>query len=389
MEKEQKNVLGGFEVILDSFVPKTEEEEQLENFAKDNELENQDNNNNKIEDPVLEKMKKDGVVDKESGKEQKETKPKKDSDNDKDTEEEQQTSEVQTVKEPENTPNSSMNEETMVTGFFDAISEKLGWENITDEEKPKDVEALLDYFSNIIEQESKPQYASEEIEALDNFVKQGGDLRKYFAAEQDIDLDNIDITDENNQKLVVRQLLKEKGFSDKQINKKIDKYVDAGLLEDEAEDAVEDLKEIAGQKKEQLLKEQKMAYDKYIKQQQQFCDNVVNEIKNLNNIRGIAIPEKDKRVLIDYILKPDSDGMTKYQKDYRRGGVKSLIESAYFTMNADKLINSARREGNNSAIEKLKNNLRNTSINTKSKQIDNRNSDDTIWGSFTRHLRMS
>lgn len=389
MEKEQKNVLGGFEVILDSFVPKTEEEEQLENFVKDNELENQDNNNNKIEDPVLEKMKKDGVVDKESGKEQKETKPKKDSDNDKDTEEEQQTSEVQTVKEPENTPNSSMNEETMVTGFFDAISEKLGWENITDEEKPKDVEALLDYFSNIIEQESKPQYASEEIEALDNFVKQGGDLRKYFAAEQDIDLDNIDITDENNQKLVVRQLLKEKGFSDKQINKKIDKYVDAGLLEDEAEDAVEDLKEIAGQKKEQLLKEQKMAYDKYIKQQQQFCDNVVNEIKNLNNIRGIAIPEKDKRVLIDYILKPDSDGMTKYQKDYRRGGVKSLIESAYFTMNADKLINSARREGNNSAIEKLKNNLRNTSINTKSKQIDNRNSDDTIWGSFTRHLRMS
>ena len=66
----------------------------------------------------------------------------------------------------------------------------------------------------------------------------------------ELDLDNFDIEDEGNQKIIVRELLKEKGFSNKQIEKKISKYEDAGLLEDEAEDALEDLKEIRQQKKE-------------------------------------------------------------------------------------------------------------------------------------------
>lgn len=55
--------------------------------------------------------------------------------------------------------------------------------------------------------------------------------------------------DESNQKLVVKQFLKEKGISAKQIEKKISKYEEAGLLEDEAQDALESLKEIKEDKK--------------------------------------------------------------------------------------------------------------------------------------------
>ena len=388
MEKENKQVLGGFETILDGFIPKTEQEDAIEDFK--NNLEDEE----KIEDPVIAKMKKDKNLKteqeepteedgKESEEQEEEEEPiKKAKTTTSPKQEEEQQEEQKVGEQPE--------ESEMVSGFFNAIAEKLGWEGITEEETPNTVEDLINYFSDIIEQESKPQYASEEVEALDNFVKQGGDIKEYFKVDAQINLDNIDLDNEDNQKLVVRQLLLEKGFSEKQVNKKIEKYIDAGLLEDEAQDAVEDLKELNEQKKEQLLKEQKIAYDNYVKQQRVFYDNVVNEIKNLNNIRGIAIPEKDKRVLIDYILKPDSDGMTKYQKDYRKGGIKNLIESAYFTMNADKLINSAKREGNNSAIEKFKNNLKNTSVNTKTRSANTvKKDDDTIWGSFTRHLRMS
>lgn len=385
MDGKEKNVLGGFEAIIDNFIPKTEQEDNLEGLKDGLNVETQET----IEDPVISKMKKDGTIKKEK-KDSTEDKESKDNDDEiidniKPVDDRKNTTE----KTDQNQSSDGFDEQTMVNGFFDAIAEKLGWEGVTDEERPNDVESLIDYFSNLIEQESKPQYASEEIEALDNFVKQGGDLNKYLSIEAEINLDDIDLEDETNQKIVVKQLLKEKGFSDKQINKKIEKYVDAGLLEDEAQDAIEDLKEIKEQKKEQLLQEQKKAYDSYVKQQRQFYNNVVDEIKNLNNIRGIAIPEKDKRILIDYILKPDSDGMTKYQKDYKKGGIKNLIESAYFTMNADKLLDSAKRQGSNTAIEKLKNNLRNTSINTKTKNINNRSEDDTIWGSFTRHLRTS
>jgi len=105
-------------------------------------------------------------------------------------------------------------------------------------------------MQDVVEENSKPDYASDEVAALDEFVRNGGKLQDYFKTDHELDLDNIDIEDEHSQKTVVRQLLKEKGFSDKQIEKKIQKYEDAGLLEDEAEDAIEDLKEIKQQKKE-------------------------------------------------------------------------------------------------------------------------------------------
>lgn len=123
--------------------------------------------------------------------------------------------------------------------------------------------------------------------------------------------------------------------------------------------------------------------------QQKFYNNVVSEIKGLKNIRGITVPEKDKKVLIDYILKPDTDGKTKYQKDYAKGGVKNLIESAYFTMNADKLLEAAKKAGSNSAIDRFKNSLKTTSVNTRSKQISKSSDDEPIWSNIARKLRIS
>ena len=386
MEKKETNVLGGFETIIDSFIPKTEQEIELENFENKVNDDDDDDENKKVEDPIVAKMKKEGKI-KTTSEEQD---PDKDNDDNDNVVDPKQDESDENVDESKNQINFDSNETEMVTNFFDAIAEKLEWADVTDEEKPKSVEDLINYFSKVIEEDSKPQYASEEVEALDNYVKQGGDLAKYLQIDAELDLDEIDLDDETNQKLVVKSLLREKGFNEKQIDKKISKYIDAGLLEDEAQDAIEDLKEIKEQKKEQLLAEQKRAYEQYRQRQQDFCDNVVTEIKNLKNIRGIAIPEKDKKVLMDYILKPDSDGKTKYQKDYAKGGVKNLIESAYFTMNADKLINAAKREGNNTAINKFKDSLKNTTVNSKSRNTSGRDSNsDTIWDSFTRRLRIS
>ena len=380
------NTLGGFEAIFDSFIPKTDEEHNVEELK--NELDNDFEEDDKIEDPVIAKMKKDSKIVKEEEEEEEEEEiedPKNDDNDDNKKRKTNRRAEVNNTDEHiEET-----NESVVVTGFFGAIAEKLGWDIDDKEEIPQDVESLIDYFQNKIEEESKPEYASEEIEALDNFVKQGGNIRDYFQIDAELDLDNIDMDDEINQKRVIKELLKEKGFNENRINKMITKYEDAGILEDEAEDAIEDLKEIKEQKKEKLLAYQKKQYEQYRENQLKFYNNVVDEIKGLKNIRGIAIPEKDKRVLIDYILKPDTDGKTKYQKDYAKGGVKNLIESAYFTMNADKLIEAAKKEGNNSAIDRFKKSLTSTSISSKSKQTPRDSDNNTIWDSFTRKLRIS
>lgn len=385
---DKKMTLGGFEAVLDSFIPNNEG-----GFRNSNTDKNVDINADEFEslnDEELEDIKNNNI----------EVKNKKEKPVEEDTEEEEieedivektkQKSKSTTEKEIENENDIESNEEeNVVTNFFDAMAEKLNWEFEEGEEKPKDVDELINYFQNIIEENSKPEYASEEVEALDAFVKQGGDIKKYLTIDAELDLDDIDMEDEINQKLVVKQLLKEKGFSSKKIDKMVDRYEEAGLLEDEAQDALEDLKEIKENRKKQLLEDQKKAYAIQLQRQQQFYDNVVSEIKGLKNIRGITVPEKDKKVLMDYILKPDTDGKTKYQKDYAKGGVKNLIESAYFTMNADKLIEAAKREGNNSAIDKFKRSLKSTSINTKSRRQAVDSNDDPIWFSAARQLRIS
>ncbi len=391
---DKKMTLGGFEAVLDSFIPNPDggfrnsnidenvnvnadefeslDDEELEDIKKNN-IEVKNNKENPVEeDTEEEEIEEEDIEDKPK---RKHGRPRK-----------EETIEEETEEEEEVEDN---NEENVVTNFFDAMAEKLNWEFEEGEEKPKSVDELINYFQNVIEENSKPEYSSEEVEALDNFVKQGGDLKKYLTIDAELDLDDIDIEDETNQKLVVKQLLKEKGFSTKKIDKLVSRYEEAGLLEDEAQDALEDLKEIKEERKKQLLEDQKKAYREQLQRQQQFYDNVVSEIKGLKNIRGITVPEKDKKVLMDYILKPDTDGKTKYQKDYAKGGVKNLIESAYFTMNADKLIEAAKREGNNSAIDKFRRSLKSSSITTKSRKQATGSDDDPIWFSAARQLRIS
>ena len=391
---DKKMTLGGFEAVLDSFIPNPDgsfrnsnidenvnvdadefeslDDEELEDIKKNN-IEVKNKKENPVEEGTEEEEIEEGDI--EDKPKRKPGRPRK-----------EETIEEEAEEEEEIEDN---NEENVVTNFFDAMAEKLNWEFEEDEDKPKSVDELINYFQNVIEENSKPEYSSEEVEALDNFVKQGGDLKKYLTIDAELDLDDIDIEDEANQKLVVKQLLKEKGFSTKKIDKLVSRYEEAGLLEDEAQDALEDLKEIKEEKKKQLLEDQKKAYREQIQRQQQFYDNVVSEIKGLKNIRGITVPEKDKKVLMDYILKPDTDGKTKYQKDYAKGGVKNLIESAYFTMNADKLIEAAKREGNNSAIDKFRRSLKSSSITTKSRRQATGSDDDPIWFSAARQLRIS
>lgn len=275
-----------------------------------------------------------------------------------------------------------------VGAFFDTLSEKLGWE--TDEEdKPKTAEELVNYFYDVIEENSKPNYASEEIEKLDEFVKNGGNIRDYFSIDAEVNLEDIDIEDsEDNQKTVIREYLKEKGLSKAQIDKKLTRYEDAGVLEDEAVDALEALKDIREHKKEQLLADQQKAATEAKKRQQQFFDNVVNEIKGMDSIHGVVVPNKDKKALLDYIFKPDANGVTQYQKDYSKS-LKNLITSAYFTMKGDTLLSTAQKQGKKDAITHFKNTLtKNSGVNTRSKQQNNSSDDNsTIWSSFTRQLR--
>lgn len=270
-------------------------------------------------------------------------------------------------------------ESSKVTALFDAIAEELEWEFDEDEteEKPKTVEELVNYFKDVIKEQSVPQYANEDVAKLDEFVRNGGNLNDYFTLTPEIDYENFDTTIESNQKQIVKMLLTEKGYSEKQIARKIEKYEDAGILEDEAEDALEAMKDIEETKKEQLLENQRKQHEQTVARQQKFMDDVVGEINAMKDVRGIKVPEKDKKALLAYIFKADADGKTQYQKDYSKS-VKNLIESAYFTMKGDTLLDTAKKMGTSSAIKNLKQSLRSTGVSKGTRRI-NTNSSNSIF----------
>lgn len=395
---ENKNTLNGFETILDVFTPsvgagKTNKEVIDNNLEDDLDVASEELTDEELEE--LRKPKKEKKVEKRKPEEDEEEEEEDDIDDSEEEEEEEPVKKTKKAKkeevEEEEEETIETGEEEVITGFFDSLAQQLGWDDIEDDEKPKTAEDLIDYFKEVIEENSTPKYSSEEVEKLDEFVRNGGNLKDYFSIDADIDLTDIEVEDnEINQKIVVKELLKEKGYSAKSIEKKLTKYEEAGILEDEAIDALEELREIKDKKKEQLLVNQQKQAEEAQRQQQEFFENVVTEIKSMNSIYGVEVPEKDKRALLEYIFKADANGVTRYQKDYAKS-LKNLITSAYFTMKGDSLIDIAKKKGKRDAIDTFKSSLtKNKGISTKSKkQTVNSNDDGSIWDVFTRQLRVA
>lgn len=271
--------------------------------------------------------------------------------------------------------------------LFDAIGQSLGWnmDDIEEKNRPLTVDDLTNYLAETVKQNSVPEYADERIQQLDQFVKNGGKFEDFYKIQSDtMDLDNIDMEDETNQKAVIKELLKHNNYSDEQINKKISRYEDADMLYEESEDALDRLKQIRKNELEEAARQQEELAKQQEEQSKKFFNTVSADIDKLTDIRGIAVPKEDRKALFDYIFKVDQTGMSQYQKDFNENLSKNLIESAYFTMKADALISTAKKDGESSAAEKLRNLLRHSSKNHSTFNADTKQKSvtDLLAGSF-------
>lgn len=257
-------------------------------------------------------------------------------------------------------------EAQQVSAMFDAVGESLGWNmaDFKDEDKPVTVEEFTNYLGKVVEHNSVPQYADDRIAQLDEYVKNGGKFEDFYQKQREtLSFDNLDLENEDNQKSIIRELLKHNGYSDEQINNKISRYEDADMLYDESNDALDRLKVIRQQEIEESQKQQEEYARQQEEQNRQFFQSVQSDINNLSTIRGISIPKEDRAALYEYIFKVDQDGVSQYQKDFNKNLSKNLIESAYFTMKGDSLVSGAKRDGETSAAEKLRKIMRHTAKN--------------------------
>ena len=271
--------------------------------------------------------------------------------------------------------------------FFDALGHSLGWnmDEIDEKDRPLNTDQLVQYMKDVVVENSKPEFADERIQALDEYVRNGGKFEDFYHKQQEaLTLDNIDLEDENNQKAVVRELMQRSGYTDEQINKKISRYEDSDMLYEESEDALDRLKALRKQEVEEAERQQEELAKQQEEQSRQFFNTVSKDINELTDIRGIAIPKEDRKALFDYIFKVDQNGQSQYTKDFNKNLSKNLIESAYFTMKADALISSAKNTGETSAAEKLRKMLRHSAKNHSTYNADDKTKSvtDLIGGMF-------
>lgn len=395
------NKTGGFEGLEDMFLPKGNRSmngpnDDENNLVTPEEIEKQMKSfDNKKDEPTKKVPKTDDSkksnkpVDEEIDDEEEEEDDTSSDDEDVDDVEDSSTDDTannledkKKNKKDAKVPEVDIEEEELVDAFADLFADELGWK-FDDGEKPKDIKGIVKYMQDIIEANSEPRYASDEIKELDDFVKNGGNVKNFLKSvySEDIDTDKIDITKEFNQKAVIRKNLRDKGYSEVRIEKLVNRYEETGSLEDEAADSLSEIKETEEKTKAKLLETQKKQADQQVKEQLNFVQSVEKTIKNSADIRGLALSDKDKTALLEYIFKPEKDGMTKYQKDYN-SDIKHLVESAYFTMKRDTFVNQVQKKATTNAVKNLKLKIKSkgkSTSNTESDMDDNSRKIQSIW----------
>ena len=256
-----------------------------------------------------------------------------------------------------------------------------------DDKKFESIADIVEFVKEVVEENSKLEYADEEVMKIDEFVKNGGDVKTYFdTVYAGVDPNEVDLDNTSEQKSIIRENFKNKGYTEARISKMIERYEDAGTLRDEAEDALELVKEYKETISQKLLEDQKNQKQTYVKEQQRYIESVEKTILDVKDIRGIPITDAERKKLMDYIFKPTSEGKTQYQIDYIKDK-RNLIESAYFTMKGDAFVKKVQTQANSEAARKLKQKLENKGKRGKNQegQSDNFSSSWLEASSFLRN----
>jgi len=241
--------------------------------------------------------------------------------------------------------------------FATDLAEKLGIE-LPEDLEVKKLDDVVELLVQVVKENSKPTFANEELEKLNKFVTEGGDIKEYFTEvySGSLNLDNIDISVDRDQKSILREHMLNQGYKEEKIERALSRYEDAGVLQDEAEEALELVKEFREKKAKKLLAEQeKFALDEQ-KAKQEFVDTVYNTVGQMKTIRGLNISDSERKELLDYMFKTDKTGLTAMQKDYQNPEkrINNLIETAYFMKYAEKIISENKKQGEKKAYDEIR-----------------------------------
>lgn len=214
------------------------------------------------------------------------------------------------------------------------------------------VEARLNEYKEAIPDEAK---------YLLEYLEQGGDPRQYVEMMTRPDYSKISVEGEDNlanQKRVLRDYLSFQDYTPDQIERRIERYLDRGLLEEEAETALEQLVKAQAKEKELLVKQQAEQAKEEAGRYQAYLDDLKAKVTNKKDIAGFEIKPDQAKKLYDHMTKPvTKDGKTQFMLNYEKDP-DAMLKVAYFDMigwDFSKVAQQAETKVTKALKDKLKN----------------------------------
>ena len=261
---------------------------------------------------------------------------------------------------------------------FDSLSTELGG----------DVAALIELSRRSLQEELQA-YKDEQEQDFKAFIEakeQGLDLNKWYDINQNKKLydsitdDKVE-ADEKLQKSLVASYLKEKGFSQEEIDDTVETYEDTAKLELKAKVALKKLKEIEVVKEAKLVEEKKLADSQRAKEREESIKTLKTKIEEYKEIvPGIQINKQTKDKLFKHITEPVKAGPNgeqwnlatakRMEDPFKYAIIENyLIELGVFDGKFDKIITKQKTKAL-ADLEKTLSSDRNTAFGGKTAQTN-------------------
>jgi len=169
-------------------------------------------------------------------------------------------------------------------------------------------ELLEDKFEEAIESRVEELFTDlpDIVKQIVKYAKDGGNLDNLFenlAKTKQVPINkNLDLSDEKNQEFVIRNVMKQEGNSEEEINSLIEYYKDTGKLESISQVKFEKFLERQQKQEKRILTEQsqrKREEEQRIKEEKL---RLTQELKTTEEIKGFKLDLKDKKELPSYLL---------------------------------------------------------------------------------------
>lgn len=261
---------------------------------------------------------------------------------------------------------------------YKAIADYLAESGIVDrlddydgEDSPEALEIAVQNTINNMVQHYKDSIPEEGKQFLD-YLERGGDPSKFFQVlEKPIDFNNIDLTNEDNQKKVYTEYLKSLDYSQEEIQEELNDAEDNLLLEKKANTAIKKLQKIHENKQKELIQEQERAIQEQQAQYETYINTIKNTIESSNQLAGLSLTPSEKAEFQKYLLQSDKEGLTQYQRELNENPIQTQLELAYLKFKKydfSKVTKQVKTE----ETRRIKNLIKNSDkVNSRSPQVTN------------------